>query len=197
MYNLSIKQFHHYGWLLLGVAILSFGLFNIHTQSQVTEGGILGLTLLLQHWFGISPGISNFFLNLFCFAAGFHVLGKTFLKNAIFSSVTFSICYYLSEQFGPILPELHSMPLLAAVLGGLFVGIGVGIVVRAGGASGGDDALAIIIAKCTNKSISQAYLATDVIVLLLSLSYIPAAKILFSMITVMISSALIGVISNC
>lgn len=48
-----------YAVLLLGAAILSFGLFNVHSQSGVTEGGVLGTTLLLHHWFGISPGVSE------------------------------------------------------------------------------------------------------------------------------------------
>lgn len=47
-----------YGIILLGSAILSFGLYNIHEQTQVTEGGVLGMTLLLQHWLGLSPAIN-------------------------------------------------------------------------------------------------------------------------------------------
>ena len=45
--------------LLLGSAIQAFGIYNIHALSQVTEGGAIGLTLLLHHWFGISPAISS------------------------------------------------------------------------------------------------------------------------------------------
>lgn len=48
-----------YCLLLLGAAILSFGLYNIHSQSSITEGGILGMTLFLKHWLGISPGITG------------------------------------------------------------------------------------------------------------------------------------------
>ena len=44
--------------LLSGSFILAFGLYNIHSQSGVTEGGVLGLILLLDHWFGLSPSIS-------------------------------------------------------------------------------------------------------------------------------------------
>ena len=54
----------HYGSMLLGAAVLSFGLFNVHSQSKITEGGILGLTLFLHHWTGISPGIFSFLLDL-------------------------------------------------------------------------------------------------------------------------------------
>ena len=44
--------------IVLGSAILAFGLYNVHSISGVTEGGVLGLTLLLEHWFGISPSIA-------------------------------------------------------------------------------------------------------------------------------------------
>lgn len=46
--KLIIREAKHYGIMLLGVSILSFGLFNIHSQSKITEGGILGFTLLLS-----------------------------------------------------------------------------------------------------------------------------------------------------
>ena len=53
--------------LILGGMILSFGLYNVHSFANVTEGGVLGATLLLQEWFKLSPAISNFVLNLFCY----------------------------------------------------------------------------------------------------------------------------------
>lgn len=83
-------------------------------------------------------------------------------------------------------------PLLAAVLGGLFVGVGVGLIVRSGGASGGDDALALILNKLTKVKLEKCYLATDVVVLMLSLSYISPMNIACSLVTVSISSFLIG-----
>ena len=94
-----------------------------------------------------------------------------------------------------MLPSLGGRPLLAAVLGGLFVGAGVGLIVRAGGASGGDDALALVIAKITRCPLSRAYLATDLTVLALSASYIPLHKIACSLVTVTVSSFLIERIS--
>lgn len=185
------KAFFHYGTLFLGVAVLSFGLFNVHSQSQITEGGVLGMTLLLHHWFGITPGISGLVMDVTCYLIGFRLLGKAFLKNAIFSSIGFSLCYNLYEAHGYVLPNLGGTPLFAAVVGGIFVGVGVGLVVREGGASGGDDALALIIAKTARCRISKAYFLTDFVVLLLSLSYIPFKNILCSLVTVSISSFLI------
>ncbi|MBE6894139.1 MAG: YitT family protein [Ruminococcaceae bacterium] len=192
------KQFNikHYAMLLLGAAILSFGLFNIHSQSQITEGGVLGMTLLLNHWFDISPSISGIVLDFTCYFIGWRILGNSFLKNAMFASCCFSLSYRVWEAVGYVIPDLSSHQLIAAVMGAAFVGIGVGIVVREGGASGGDDALALVISKLAKCRISKAYLATDLTVLCLSLSYIPFAKIAYSLVTVMISSFVIDKIQN-
>lgn len=190
--ELTGRSLRRYGLLLCGSAILAFGLFNIHSQSQITEGGVLGMTLLLQNWFGISPGITGPIMDVTCYIIGYKLLGKAFLKYAIVASLGFAGFYSLFELLGPVLPNLGGQPLLAAVAGGLFVGVGVGLVVRQGGASGGDDALALIIAKLARCNISKAYFATDFVVLLLSLSYVPLHKILCSLVTVSISSFIIG-----
>ena len=192
------KQFNikHYTLLLLGASILSFGLFNVHSQSGTTEGGVLGMTLLLNHWFSISPSISGIVMDFTCYFIGWRILGNSFLKNAVVASCCFSLSYRAWENTGYILPSFADKPLAAAILGALFVGIGVGIVVREGGASGGDDALALVISKLAKCRISKAYLATDLTVLCLSLSYIPFGKIAYSLITVTLSSFIIDKIQN-
>ena len=194
--NTRRNALRHYGTLLLGVAILAFGLYNIHSRTAITEGGVLGMTLLIQHWFHITPGISGLILDVTCYFFGFRLLGKDFLKNALVASVGFSAFYNTYEFFGYVLPDLSPYPLAACLLGGLFVGVGVGLVVREGGASGGDDALALIIAKVSGCRIAKAYLITDLTVLLLSLSYIPWQRIAYSLITVTLSSVLIDIIQT-
>ena len=186
----------HYALLLCGAAILSFGLFNVHSQSQITEGGVLGMTLLLNHWFNISPSISGIIMDCTCYLVGWKILGNSFLKNAIFASCCFSASYRVWENIGHIIPNLSQTPLIAAILGALFVGVGVGIVVKEGGASGGDDALALVISHLTKCRIARAYLITDLTVLILSLSYIPFSKIIFSLITVTLSSFIIDKIQD-
>lgn len=182
--------------LVVGSAILSFGLFNIHSQCGVTEGGVLGTTLLLHHWFGISPGISEFVIDVLCYALGCRYLGKAFLKRALAASAAFAGFYLVWERIGFLLPDLTPHPLWAALLGGVFVGVGVGLVVRAGGASGGDDVLALLLHKFTRFSLARSYFFTDAVVLALSLSYIPLRRIAFSFLTVTLSSFLIECIQH-
>jgi uncharacterized membrane-anchored protein YitT (DUF2179 family) len=169
---------------------------NVHSQSKITEGGILGLTLFLHHWTGISPGIFSFLLDMTCYIIGFRLLGTDFLKNAIFSTCCYALLYRFWEFTGPFLPSYADKPLIAAILGGLFVGIGAGLIVRRGGASGGDDALALILHQVTGWKISRAYFFTDFVVLMLSISYIPLRNIFFSLLTVTLSSAVIELLQK-
>ena len=177
--------------LWFGASILAFGLFNIHNRTHVTEGGVLGMTLLLQHWFHITPGITGLILDGICYFMGYKILGKHFLANAVTASCGFSFFYNLFEHLGYMLPDFSNRPIAAAILGGIFVGVGAGIIVRKGGASGGDDALAIIISKKYGWRIGHAYFFTDFVVLMLSLSYIPYKKIIYSLFTVTISSFIV------
>lgn len=182
--------------IVLGSALISFGLYNVHQQTNITEGGILGLTLLLHHWFGISPSILSLLLDLTAYFIAYKYLGKDFIKISIVASVCLAGFMRLWETFPPLLPDLSSTPFIASILGGLFIGVGVGLVVRQGGSSGGDDALALTISKLTGCRIAAAYMVTDLTVLLLSLSYIPLHRIVYSLLTVVISSTTIDLVQK-
>ena len=84
------------------------------------------------------------------------------------------------------------MPLLASIVGALFIGIGAGICVRVGGATCGDDALAMSLSHVSKIPIQWIYLISDLTVLGLSLSYIPLKKIAYSLLTVVLSGQIIG-----
>ncbi len=170
----------------------AFGMYNIHALADVTEGGVYGLILLLNHWLHISPAISSFLLNAACYALGWHTLGKTFLAYSVIATCGYSTAYAVCEQFPPLWPEIADMPLAAAILGALFIGIGAGLCVRAGGATSGDDALVMSIHHLTGIGAEKIYLISDLVVLALSLSYIPVIRIVYSLLTVILSGQIIG-----
>ena len=179
------------GCILLGAAICTFGIHNLHQRTGITEGGVIGLMLLLEHWLGASPAVLTPVLDLSCYLLAFRYLGWRFIRTSVFSTFCVSMFYKVWELFPPMLPDLSAWPLLASVLGAGFVGLGVGLIVRQGGSSGGDDALALTIARVTRWRLSRAYLFTDLVVLGLSLTYLPAGRIVFSLITVTLSSWII------
>ena len=182
--------------ILAGTAISAFGMVNIHQRVQITEGGVLGMILLLNYWFHIPTSLLSPILDAISYAAGFKFLGKEFLPRSI--AATLSLAFFLRfwEVMPFRLPDLSAYPFLAAVFGACFVGVGVGLIVRQGISSGGDDAIALVISKLTHCKISRAYLATDLTVLALSLSYIPVTRIAYSLVTVTISSLIIDAVSS-
>ena len=181
---------------VLGAAILAFGLYQVHSQSSITEGGVLGMTLFLQHWLHISPAFSGFVMDITCYLIGFRFLGRSFAKYSVVASLSFALFYRIYEQFPPLFPEIANHPLLAALVGAVLVGTGAGVCVRAGGAPGGDDALAMSVSHVTGWGVERVYLLSDLLVLLLSLTYIPARRIGFSLLTVILSGQIIGLIQK-
>lgn len=182
--------------IVLGSAILAFGLYNVHSISGVTEGGVLGLTLLLEHWVGISPSISGLVLNGACYVLGLTLLGKEFILYSIIAGGGFSLFYAIFERFPPLWPQIAQMPLAASVAGAAFVGVGVGLCIRANAAPTGDDSLALSLSHHFKIGIQWVYLLGDLIVLALSLTYIPFSKIIYSLLTVVLSGQLIGLIQK-
>ena len=182
--------------IVLASIFQAFGIYNVHALSNVTEGGVLGATLLIQHWLHISPALSALTLNIACYALGWKTLGRSFLAYSAISILTYSAGYAFFEQFPPLFPEIAAYPLLAALVGALFIGIGAGLCVKCGGATAGDDALAMSLSHILRWPIERIYLFSDLLVLLLSLSYIPFRRIAYSLLTVVLSGQIIGIIQK-
>lgn len=180
----------------VGGIILAFGIYNIHSVADITEGGTLGLILLLEHHFGISPALSELVLNLICYGIGFRTLGAAFLVYSAVSTSAFSLSYAVFECFPRIFPEISEYPLISSLVGAVFVGVGVGLAVKTGGAPCGDDALAMSVSRISKLKIQWVYFISDITVLLLSLTYIPFGKIVYSLLSVVISGQIIGFIKD-
>lgn len=176
----------------LSSAFQAFGMYNVHALSNVTEGGVLGLVLLIDHWTNLSPAVSGFILNAACYILGWRTLGKEFIGYSVIAAAGFSIGYAVCELFPPLWPEIAHYPLLAAFVGAQFIGIGAGVCVRIGGATCGDDALAMSLSHIMKQPIERIYLVSDLTVLGLSLSYIPMNQIIYSLFTVVLSGQIIG-----
>lgn len=181
---------------LAGSLILAFGLYNVHAEADVTEGGVLGLSLFFDKMLGVSPALSALVLNALCYLFGARVLGRRFILYSAISAGGYSLFYFVFEQFPPLFPTIASYPLVAALTGALFVGVGCGICVRMGGAPSGDDALAMALSHRLRVPISLVYLCSDLVVLALSLLYISPLRILYSLLTVVLSGQIIQIIQK-
>ena len=58
-------------FIIVGSAIFTFGIHNIHSRVDITEGGIIGLMLLIEHWTGLSPAVITPVLDCLCYVLAF------------------------------------------------------------------------------------------------------------------------------
>ena len=181
---------------LIGSAILAFGLCHIHANAEVTEGGVLGLVLLLDHHFSLSPAVTSLAATALCYLVGIRTLGREFLCYSAVAAGGFSLFYALFDLLPPFLAGAAAYPLFSATVGALFVGVGCGLAIRAGGAPSGDDALAMALSARLSIDIRLVYLVSDLLILGLSLTYIPAERILWSLLTVVLSGQIVGLLQK-
>ena len=158
-------QVKHIILIIIGSLILSFGIYNLNYQNNITEGGVLGVLLLLKNLFNIEPSVANLIIDISLLIIACKFFGKQFLIYSVIATLSFSTFYEMFESIGPLIPVLQSK-FVVTILSGLFVGIGVGIIIRNGAAAGGVDALAMVISKIRSVTIGNVYLIGDVDVLI-------------------------------
>ena len=134
---------------LLGSAILAFGTNYIYVNSDIPEGGMIGLCLIIEHFTGIHPSISNIVITLFCYALAWRLMGTRYILNTSVATIGFSVFYaiFSSEALNGLVPSMAQYPLLAAIVGAFFVEIGTAITHRYGSAPSGEQALTMAISK--------------------------------------------------
>lgn len=175
-----------FGGLLFAVGINYFTLPNL-----LSEGGIIGLTVIAHYLFEWSPGIINFILNILLFLLGYKLFDKRAIFYTLFSIISCSAFLYITEDFGKV---LTNDTLLAAIFAGLLVGIGLGLIFRAGGTNGGTTVLARMANQFWGWSIGKSMLIIDIIVVAGSIFIIGLEKAMFTLLTVYIGSKAIDFI---
>ncbi|WP_239254523.1 YitT family protein [Listeria ilorinensis] len=192
---LKTLRFKNIFFIMLGTAIYAFGLVNFNIQNGLGEGGLTGITLILLNFFGIDPAYSNLFLNIPLFLIGWRVLGsRTFIYSGI---GTFSLSLFLwIFQRIPFTLDLHNDLLLVALFAGGFTGVGLGIVFRYGGTTGGSDIIAKLLNFKKGISMGKTLFIFDALVLTASLSYLDVRQVMYTLVTVFIGSRVIDFVQE-
>jgi uncharacterized membrane-anchored protein YitT (DUF2179 family) len=152
------------------ISALGYSLFQI--PFNIVAGGIGGLSIILNHYSGITEGILYFIFNIPLLIIGFKNLGRWyFLIFTAISVVVFSLVTDVSVRY--IVPLLIESPLtenmlLSTIYGGLIGGVGGGIVMRVGGSTGGTNVLAKLVHQKFGFPMSQSYLITDSLIIFAS-----------------------------
>jgi uncharacterized membrane-anchored protein YitT (DUF2179 family) len=137
--------------ITLGAILMAVGLEIFLVPNKVIDGGVTGISIMLSHVTGFQLGIFLFLLNLPFVFLGYKQMGKTFAISTVYGIVVLSI---FTSLFHPV-PAFTDDILLATIFGGMILGIGVGIVIRSGGALDGTEILSLVITKKVPFSVGQ------------------------------------------
>lgn len=178
-------------FILIGAAIFSFGVVHFNMQNNLAEGGFTGINLLLYFIFQINPAISNIVLNIPVFFVGWKILGtKAFLYTMI-GTIAVSIFLWIFQIYEIAIP-LENDLFLAALFAGIFIGIGLGIIFRYGGTTGGVDIIARLIHRYRGWSMGRTMFLFDACVILLSLlTYLDYRQAMYTLVAVFVGARVI------
>ncbi|MCZ8512207.1 YitT family protein [Paenibacillus filicis] len=147
--------------MLMGSLLFSVGLDIFLVPNHIIDGGIVGISIILSHLLHVPLGIFLVLLNLPFLLIGYKQIGKTFAVSTLFSVLIMSIGSTLLHPIDPITID----PLLAAVFGGIILGIGVGLVIRSGGSLDGTEIVAILFSKRTPFSVGEIVMFFNLFIL--------------------------------
>lgn len=148
-------------FIFVGAIFVSVGLEIFLVPNNIIDGGITGISIMLSHLTHLKLGIFLFLLNLPFLMVGYKQIGKTFSLSTLFGVTVMSV----STTFLIPVPGITEDPLLAAVFGGIIVGIGVGMVIRFGGSLDGTEVIAIVFDKKSPFSVGQTIMIFNIFIL--------------------------------
>lgn len=188
MFGLKIKNIL---LILLGAAIFSFGIVHFNMQNHLAEGGFTGITLMVYFLFHIDPGITNLVLNVPLFFVGLKLLGRKSFLYTVIGTVSVSLFLSLFQRFQIDIP-IHNDMFLVALFAGIFIGVGLGIIFRYGGTTGGVDIIARLVHKYKGISMGRTMFIFDAVVITACLlTFLDAREAMYTLVAVFIGARVI------
>lgn len=170
--------------ILVGSFIFSLAINLFVIPNDLGEGGVTGLTIIFYYIYGWSPGLVSFILNGFLLIIGYKFLSKNTIKYTIIAVIFNSVFLHLTRNWFIDSNEI----LVNTIFGGLFTGVGIGLIIRVGGTTAGTTILASITKKYFGWSISYGLLFFDLIVVFSSYFIIGIEKLLLTIIMLYIAT---------
>ncbi|WP_371368392.1 hypothetical protein SRRS_19860 [Sporomusa rhizae] len=155
--------------LFIGSILAAIGLEIFLVPNQIIDGGVVGIAIMASSLTGLDISVFLILLNLPFLYIGYNHIGKTFALSTLFSIISLSCWVYV---FHPV-PELTNDLFLAAIFGGIILGVGVGLIIRNGGSLDGTEIMAILLDKRTGFSVGE-------IIMFFNLFILSSAGLVFS-----------------
>lgn len=178
--------------IIIGSAIMGFGVNYFNIANGLAEGGVTGLTILFKYLFDWDPGIVNLLINIPLLFIGWKILGKVSFLYTLIGTVSLSLFLSIFSHFRLVLHD----SLLAALYAGVCVGIGLGMIFRYGGTTGGVDIIARLFNKYFGWSIGRTMFMSDFLVISISLIYLDLPRAMYTLVAVFIGARVIDFVQE-
>ncbi|MCZ2259448.1 YitT family protein [Sporosarcina sp. G11-34] len=189
-------KFKNIFFILLGSAIFSFGLVHFNIQNELAEGGFTGITLILLFAFKWDPALMNLILNIPMFVIGWKLLGKRVFVYTVIGTVAVSIFIKVFMIY-EIDIHLKDDMFLVALFAGVFIGVGLGIIFRFGGTTGGVDIIARLVHKYVGWSMGKTMFLFDAFVILVSWAvYLNHRSMMYTLVALFVSARVIDFVQE-
>ena len=178
--------------MTFGAVLAAFSIELILQPNKILDGGVVGVSMIASHLTTLPLGVLTVILNIPFLILGFKQIGFHFLIKAGYSMAVFSFVIDFIDSAKIITND----ELLGVAYGGVFLGIGVSLVLKAGGCLDGTEALAILVSKKTNLSVGQFVLMCNVIIYSIAGFLFGIESTMLSLLTYFIASKVMDLIQE-
>jgi uncharacterized membrane-anchored protein YitT (DUF2179 family) len=176
--------------VLIGSAIIALALNFFLLPNQIASGGVSGISTILLSVFGWEPAYVQWAFNIPLFIAGVILLGKQFGAKTLVGTIFLPFVVFLTKNIDPWTNDA----LLGALFGGIVVGLGLGIVFRGNGSTGGTDLAAQIITKYTGLTLGTSVVLMDGLIVLSAALVFDIERGLYALIALYVTSKTIDLV---
>lgn len=188
-------EFKNFFFIALGAAIYAFGFVYFYMPNKVAANGLAGLTLVFHALFKIDPTYTGYLINLPLVLLGAYLFGRRAMVYSLHGILSLYAFIWIFQRI-PFSVDLHQDYLVVSLFAGIIGGLGGGIVFRYGGTIGGSDIVARVIEDKLGIPLNQALLGIDVIVMILSLTYINMPQMMYALIASFMYSQIVNLVEN-
>lgn len=172
--------------ILLGNLLYSFAIAFFILPSGLITGGTTGIALFVNYLTGLEISVFVLIFNIVMFIIGFIILGKAFALSTVLSSIAYPFMLSFSQWLNSLTGDLTHDLILCTIFGGLLIGIGIGIVIRAGASTGGMDIPPLVLNKKFGLNVSVTLYVFDFTILILQMFFSNREQILYGILLVCI-----------
>jgi len=189
-----MKTVYEIAGVTLGVLLVALGLDMFLIPNKIAAGGVSGIATIIHYLIGAPVGVAILTLNIPLFVLGVYRLGLRFGFRSLYGTITLSLAV---DLLAPVLPVPTNDILLASLYGGVLSGLGLGLVFRFRGTTGGTDLAAAVLRTYTGVNIGQLlFLVDGAVVLAAGIAFSSAELAMYTFITIFITAWLIDVVQE-